>query len=35
MKNGTDFGKLVKNGMSENPPPPPPLARQTFWEKKY
>ena len=21
MKNGTDFGKLVKNGMSENPPP--------------
>ena len=25
MKNGTNFGKLVKNGMTE-PPPPPSLA---------
>ena len=30
LKNCTNFGMLVKNGMSENP-----TARQQFWEKKY
>jgi hypothetical protein len=30
LKNCTNFGMLVKNGMSENP-----TARQQFWENKY
>jgi hypothetical protein len=40
LKNCTNFGKLVKSGISENfslppPPPPPPPSPQQFWEKKY